>query len=286
MKNKDKILIIIAFCIVIFLCYELYTKNEQFASKTGTGSVNMMPGLNLYYCNFSNGSWKFTQDKNTSLKFDKYDDNTLIPIPDNSPSSCYQKDIGNKFSYSMPAPDTFKYGDYGKKGAAFIKDFLQPPAPPPAAAAAPPPAPAPAPPPAAVPLPQAAVPLPQAAAPVPAAVPLPPAAVPLPPAAVPLPPAAVPLPPAAVPLPPAAVPLPPAAVPFSTIPYNTQYLKTIQTQIDNGYSMLNNKRFTIMDNQLKLDSLNSRVNKLFNNINKFNNVSNQNKSQTNNLTFY
>ena len=41
-----------------------------------------------------------------------------------------------------------------------------------------------------------------------------------------------------------------------------------------------------MDNQLKLDSLNSRVNKLFNNINKLNNFSNQNKSQTNDITFY
>ena len=50
--------------------------------------------------------------------------------------------------------------------------------------------------------------------------------------------------------------------------------------------MLNNNRFTIMDNQLKLDSLNSRVNKLLDNINKINNISNLDKSQNNNLTFY
>ena len=78
----------------------------------------------------------------------------------------------------------------------------------------------------------------------------------------------------------------PTTTPFTTIPYNTQYLRTIQNQIDNGYSMLNNNRFTIMDNQLKLDSLNSRVNKLLSNINKINNISNQDKTQPNNLTFY
>jgi len=79
----------------------------------------------------------------------------------------------------------------------------------------------------------------------------------------------------------------PTTTPFTTIPYNTQYLKNIQNQFDSGYSMLNNNRFTIMDNQLRLDSLNSRINKLLNNIKKINNASNnKNKQQQNNLTFY
>jgi hypothetical protein len=73
--------------------------------------------------------------------------------------------------------------------------------------------------------------------------------------------------------------------PFTTIPYNTQYLRNIQDQLDNGYSMLNNNRFTIMDNQLRLDNLNSRINKLLNNIQKINNMSNI-QIQPNNLTFY
>jgi hypothetical protein len=50
--------------------------------------------------------------------------------------------------------------------------------------------------------------------------------------------------------------------------------------------MLNNSRFTIMDNQIRLDGFISRVNKLLNNINKINNIFNLDKSQNNNLTFY
>ncbi len=79
----------------------------------------------------------------------------------------------------------------------------------------------------------------------------------------------------------------PTTTPFITTPYNTQYLSSIQNQIDNGYSMLNNNRFTIMDNQLRLDNLNSRINKLLNNIQKINNISNnQNTPQPSDLSFY
>jgi len=77
-----------------------------------------------------------------------------------------------------------------------------------------------------------------------------------------------------------------ATTPFTTKPYNTQYLSNIQNQINNGYPMLNNNRFTIIDNQLILDGLNSRVNKLLNNINKLNNFSNKDITQSNDLTFY
>ena len=81
--------------------------------------------------------------------------------------------------------------------------------------------------------------------------------------------------------------LAPTTTPFITTPYNTQYLNAIKTQIDNGYSMLNNNRFTIMDNQLKLDNLNMRVNTLLNNINKINNISESEiQRQQNNLLFY
>ena len=78
----------------------------------------------------------------------------------------------------------------------------------------------------------------------------------------------------------------PAPIPAPTQAPRTQFSNSIKNQIDNGYSMLNNNRFIIMDNQLRLDSLNSRVNKLLNNINKINNISNLDKSQNNNLSFY
>ena len=234
MKNKDKILIIIAFCIVIFLCYGLYSKYEKFASKIGTGSVDMVAGSSLYYCNFTNGGWRFTQDKNSSLKFDIYDDNTLIPIPDDSSTSCYQKDKGNNFKYSMPSSDRFNYGNYGKLGSALIRD----------------------------PPPLTTQPLTT------------------PPLTTP------PLTTPPLTTPPLTTPPLTTLATTTTSHNNTQYLKNIQNKIDNGYSMLNNNRFTIMDNQLKLDSLNSRANKLLNNINKLNNFSNQNKIQTNELTFY
>lgn len=60
----------------------------------------------------------------------------------------------------------------------------------------------------------------------------------------------------------------PITTTFITTPYNTQYLTNIKNQINNGYSMLNNNRFAIMDNQIRIDSLTLRANKLLNNINK------------------
>ena len=74
--------------------------------------------------------------------------------------------------------------------------------------------------------------------------------------------------------------------PFTTTPYNTKYLTNVKNQLDNGYTMLNNNRFTIMDNQLRLDTLNQRINKLLNNINNLNNVSNQENLKKNEITFY
>ena len=78
----------------------------------------------------------------------------------------------------------------------------------------------------------------------------------------------------------------PTTTPFNTIPYNTQYLGTIQRAINNGYTMLNDNRLTIMHNQLRLDNINSRVKKLMNNINKIPQIFENEKKNMNSLIFY
>jgi hypothetical protein len=266
MKNKDKILIIIAFCIIIFICYGLYTKYETFASKIGTGSVKMFAGSEIYYCNFSGRQWH-SQNRNNSLKFNVYDDGTLTPIPDNSPTSCYQKDIINNYKYSMPSSDSFSYGSYGKGGAALILDPLQSNT---SATTT-----------TSVPTTTRASSI--TAAPIITAAPTTTRASSI---------TAAPIITAA----PtttrsssitAAPTTTPSITAAPTTPYNTQYLTNIKNQIGSGYSMMNNNRFIIMDNQSRLDNLNSRVNKLLNNINTLNNVSNnQNTQQQNNLNWY
>jgi hypothetical protein len=78
----------------------------------------------------------------------------------------------------------------------------------------------------------------------------------------------------------------PTATLFATTPNNTQYLNNIQNQLDNGYTMLNNNRFTIIDNQLRLDNLNARINKLLDNINNLNNESDYKNLKKDDITFY
>ena len=74
---------------------------------------------------------------------------------------------------------------------------------------------------------------------------------------------------------------------FNLTPYNTQYLSNIKNQLNDGYSMMNNNRYSLMDNQNKLDTLNTRVNKLLDNINKLVNISNKNNPAVNpGLTWY
>ena len=56
--------------------------------------------------------------------------------------------------------------------------------------------------------------------------------------------------------------------PNTTIPNTTiaNILPPIATEINNGYNNLNDKRFATLDNQMRLDKLNDRVNKLLENI--------------------
>ena len=57
-------------------------------------------------------------------------------------------------------------------------------------------------------------------------------------------------------------------------------------EINDGYSMMNENRFAIMDNQQKLDRLNTRVNTLLSNLNKLQNTTSNNKSNNSQATFY
>jgi hypothetical protein len=249
MKNKDKFLII-TFCIVVFLYYVLYGYHEKFANLLGTGSVDLDPPNNRYYCNNQNG-WHAGYDPNLSLKFKIYDDNSLIPIPNNTPNSCYIKDNASNKLYSF-TNGNFRFGDNGKNGASILMD---------------------------VPTTQAATTTTQPATTTTRA------------ATTTTQAATTTTQPSTTTTRAATTTTQAAAttttIPFTTTPYNTQYLTNIKKELDTGYSMLNTNRFTIMDNQLRLDNLNTRVNKLLNNINRISKASNQNNNiQSNDITWY
>jgi hypothetical protein len=60
----------------------------------------------------------------------------------------------------------------------------------------------------------------------------------------------------------------------------------ITNSLQNGYTQLNEKRFTTIDNQIRLDNVNTRVNKLLENIQKIYNINNSPIIANDNMTFY
>lgn len=72
----------------------------------------------------------------------------------------------------------------------------------------------------------------------------------------------------------------------TTIPATTiaNILPPIKDAINSGYNAFNVNRFATIDNQIRLDKLNTRVNKLLSDIQKSYNLTN--KDNANQMTFY
>jgi hypothetical protein len=73
---------------------------------------------------------------------------------------------------------------------------------------------------------------------------------------------------------------------ISTIPNTTimNIIPSISNAINSGYNNINKNRFDILDNQIRLNQLNTRVNKLLENIQKTYNITN--KPSVNPIKFY
>jgi len=107
----------------------LYNYNEGFANIIGTGAIDIGYGSNhLFYCNYNNG-WNAGPDPKNNLRFSLKDDNSLEPIEDLTPGSCYLLDgnkTTNKKTYSY-ANGTFRIGNSIMSGIYFLSKFVMDP---------------------------------------------------------------------------------------------------------------------------------------------------------------